>query len=286
MSPLSGLLGESWQLYKSHARHLLTIAFIIYLVTAVISAVFGLIGGLFGVLLGFLITLVALFLLQAALVKAVQDVRGGAANLSVGETFSSVVPFVGPVAGASILAGILITIGLVLIIIPGLILITLWCLIVPVIVLEGVGAFASFGRSQQLIRGRFWNVFGTLVLLFLILLVVQIVLGLIFHPLPLFLRGFLSTVIDGTLTAPFISVVITLMYFRLVAAPVGGPAGAYGGAAPYGGAPYGGAGGPYGAAAPGTYGGQPGPADGSAAPAPDAGFPPPAQPDTGFPPSS
>src|SRR5206468_87068 len=84
-----------------------------------------------------------------------------------------------------ILAGIAITIGLILIIVPGLFLITIWAVIVPVIVLEGAGVFDAFRRSHQLVRGRGWHVFGTLVVTWIILLVVNLVLGAIFVPRPL-----------------------------------------------------------------------------------------------------
>jgi hypothetical protein len=283
MSPLSGVISESWQLYKAQARHLLTIAFVVYIIAGIISALLQELGGFFGALLGSLVTIIAVFLLQAALVKAVQDVRDGRVDLSVGQTFSAATPFIPSVAAASILAGIVITFGFILFIIPGLALITIWCLIVPVIVLEGAGALASFGRSQQLVRGRFWNVFGTLFLVFLILLVVDFVLGAIFSFMPLVLGHFLATVIGGTLIAPFIAVVVTLMYFRLVAAPAG--AGGYGGQNPYGGQnqyggpnQYGGQN-PYGTPPPGPFGGQQPGQYGT-------GYPPGGQPDAGFPPAS
>jgi hypothetical protein len=285
MSPLSGVLSESWQLYKRYAGHLLTISFIVYLITALVSALLEEVGGLVGAFLALLITLIAVFLLQAALVKAVQDVRDGTVNLSVGQTFSAAVPYLGPVAVASIIAGILIMIGFVLIIIPGLFLVTIWCLIVPVIVLERSGALDSFGRSYNLVRHQFWNVFGTLFLVFLILFAVDIVLGAILRFLPsYFLANFLSTVIGGTLVAPFIAVVVTLMYFRLQAAVTAGPygGGPYGGqpGGPYGGPPQGGYGDPYGGQPQGGY--APPPGDQSW-----TGFPPqgPGS-DSGYPPSS
>lgn len=216
MNPLSGVLGEAWQMYKAFARHLLTIAFVIYLVAAVIAALLGLVGGVFGALLGSLIGIVAAFLLQATLVKAVQDVRDGRADMSLSETVSAATPYLWRVAGASILAGIAIAIGLVLLIAPGLYLITIWAVIIPVIVLEGAGVFDSFGRSHQLVRGRGWHVFGTLVLTWIILLVVNIVLGLIFAALPNVLSNGLSSVISGTLVAPFNALVVTLVYYRLI----------------------------------------------------------------------
>ena len=170
-------------------------------------------------MLGSLVGIVAAFLLQATLVKAVQDVRDGRVDMSIGDTVRAATPFLAPVAGASILAGIAITIGLILIIVPGLFLITIWAVIVPVIVLEGSGVIASFGRSHQLVRGRGWHVFGTLVLTWIVLLVVNIVLGLIFSALPHALSNGLSSIISGTLVSPFIALVVTLVYYRLSGAP-------------------------------------------------------------------
>ncbi len=230
MNPLSGVLDEAWRMYRAHAVHLLTIAFVIYLAAAVVAALLGLLG-VVGALLAAIVQFFAAFLLQAALVKAVQDVRDGRADLSLGETVSAAVPYLWRVAGASVLAGIAITVGLILLIVPGLFLITIWAVIVPVIVIEGSAALASFGRSQRLVRGNGWHVFGTLVLVFIILIVVDIVLGLIFLALPAVLRNGLSAVISGTLIAPFIALVVTLIYYRLSGAD-GGGAGPVGGAAP------------------------------------------------------
>ncbi|HME65045.1 MAG TPA: hypothetical protein VKG61_09160 [Streptosporangiaceae bacterium] len=250
MNPLSGVLDEAWRMYKTFAKHLLAIAFVIYLVAAIITALLALAGGNIGILLGSFVSVVAAFVLQATLVKAVQDVRDGHADLSIRQTVNEALPFLGPVAGASILAGIAITIGLLLIIVPGLFLITIWAVIVPVIIIERSGALASFGRSRDLVRGHGWHVFGTLVLVYIIMLVVNIVLGLIFSALPHVLGDGLSSVISGTLISPFLALVVTLVYYRLVgistpaaSGPSGGYQQGYGGFAqpPQGGGdPYGG----------------------------------------------
>jgi hypothetical protein len=251
MNPLSGVLSEAWRMYKTFARHLLAIAFVIYLAAAVVTGILSLAGGTIGILLGSLVSVVAAFVLQATLVKAVQDVRDGHADLSIGQTVNEAMPFIAAVAGASILAGIAITIGLLLIIVPGLFLITIWAVIVPVIIIERSGALASFGRSRELVRGHGWHVFGTLVIVYIIMLVANIVLGVIFSALPHVLGDGLSSVISGTLISPFLAIVVTLVYYRLlgVAAPASGggpwayqqPQG-YGGYGqpPQGNAPYGG----------------------------------------------
>jgi hypothetical protein len=230
MNPLSGVLDEAWRMYKTFAKHLLAIAFVIYLVAAIITALLALGGGTVGILLGSFVSVVAAFVLQATLVKAVQDVRDGHADLSIRQTVNEALPFLAPVAGASILAGIAITIGLLLIIVPGLFLITIWAVIVPVIIIERSGALASFGRSRELVRGHGWHVFGTLVIVYIIMLVANIVLGLIFSALPHVLGDGLSSVISGTLISPFLAIVVTLVYYRLlgVSAPAaGGPPGGY-----------------------------------------------------------
>jgi hypothetical protein len=132
-------------------------------------------------------------------------------------------PFILPVIGASILAGIGVTIGFALLIVPGFILLTFWCLIVPFIVLGGSGVFKSFGNSWRTVRGYAWRVFGTYVLVFLILIAFAIVVGFILILLPLWLRTFVNNLVTGTLIAPFLALVATLIYYRLTAAHTGQP---------------------------------------------------------------
>jgi uncharacterized membrane protein len=208
-------------MYRRHARHLLTIAFVIYVVAAAVQA--GLVGllGVVGALLAAVVGIIAAFLLQAALVKAVEDVRDGPADLSLGDTLRAARPYVGRVALASILAGIAIALGLVLLIVPGLFLLTIWCLIVPVIVLEGAGVSAAFERSRDLVRGYGWQVFGTLVLVWLLLILTNLVITAVLAPLPEAAQQVISGVVSGTLISPFVALVLTMGYFRLRAAHTG-----------------------------------------------------------------
>jgi hypothetical protein len=283
MSPLSGVLGEAWTYYKRYAAHFLVIAFVIYVIAGVIAALFGLAGG-FGLFLGWIVSVVAAFLVQAALVKAVQDVRDGRVDLNLGETVRAALPFLGTVIIASILAGIGIAIGFALIIVPGLILLTFWSLIVPSIVIGGEGVFSSFRKSWRTVRGYAWHVFGTYVLVFLILIVFDIVIGLILLALPGFARNLISSIVSGTLVAPFLALVVTLVYYRLTAAheakggvggtgetqwPPAGPDATYPGPGTQPGAAYPGSGSAY----PGP--GSTSPGAGSTYPGPDV---PPAEP--------
>src|SRR5690242_18410653 len=240
MSPLSGVLGEAWALYRRHAPHFILISFVIYLVVAVINALLSWALGGVGAFIGVIFSVFGMFLLQAALVKAVQDVRDGRVDLDLRATIAAALPYVGSVAVASILASIGIAIGFVLIIVPGLILLTFWSLIVPHIVIGGAGTFDSFGRSWRTVRGYAWNVFGTFIVVFLILIAVEIVLSLIFAWLPYGWRSFTSALVSGAVVAPLLAAVVTLIYYRLTAAH-GEPAepGSAGYGAPYGPPPYG-----------------------------------------------
>lgn len=218
MSPLTGVLGEAWDLYRRHAPHFLILSFVIYLVLAAITALLGWAFGRFGGFLGDVLNVFGMYLLQAALVKAVQDVRDGRVDLDLRETISAVMPVLLPVVGASILAAIVISVGFFLLIVPGLILATFLSLIVPSIVIGGSPAMASFGRSWRLVSGNGWHVFGTYVVVFLVLILADIIIGLILSFLPAAASGFLAEVISGTLVTPFIAAVVTLVYYRLTAA--------------------------------------------------------------------
>jgi len=218
MSPLSGVLGEAWALYKRYASHFIAISFSIYLVIAVLSALLSWALGSAGAFIGLILTVFGAFLLQAALVKAVQDVRDGTIDLDLRATLQAALPYVGAVAIASILAAIGIGIGLILIIVPGLILLTFWSLLVPEIVIGGAGAIEAFGRSWRTVRGYAWNVFGTLVVVWIVMILVEIVLSAVLLALPYGWRSFISELVSGALVAPFLAAVVTLVYYRLSAA--------------------------------------------------------------------
>ena len=218
MSPTEGVLSEAWALYKAHWRHLLSISFLVYAAVALINLVLVAALTWFGAVIGAILYFVALFWVQGALVKAVDDVRDGRADLSLSETFQRVRPQLGSIIVAGILAGLGIALGLILLIVPGLILLTWWILIIPVIVLEQRRAGESFSRSRELVRGYGWSVFGVIVLTILLIIAFYIVLSLILIPAADCLRSFIQSVVGGAVTTPFIVTAWTLLYYRLKAA--------------------------------------------------------------------
>ncbi|HEU5212599.1 MAG TPA: hypothetical protein VFU10_07495 [Gaiellaceae bacterium] len=209
------VFGGAWELYKRFWQHFLPIALVIFGVLSIVSVVLGLIAGGLGLFVAFIASLVGLFWLQGALTLAVQDVRDGRADLSIGETIGRVGPHVGTLLAAGILAGIGIIIGLILLIAPGLLLATWWSLIIPVIVLEQKGVFDSFGRSRELVSGHGWQVLGVIVLGFLINIGATIVIALALIWIPGAGGEFVRSLVTNTLITPFIAAAWTLMYFRL-----------------------------------------------------------------------
>ena len=216
MNPTQGVLSEAWAMYKAHWQHLLPIALVVYLAVGLVSLVLTLLLDNWAAgILAALVSLIATFWLQGALVKAVDDVRDGRPDLSLGETFAGVRPQLVAIIVAGVLAALGVILGLILLIIPGLYLLTRWILIIPVIVLEGRTAGESFGRSWELVRGFAWNVFGVIVLTILILIGFRIALDIVLFPLSNEIQSLLTELIAGTLATPFAVLAWTLLYFRV-----------------------------------------------------------------------
>lgn len=211
------VLAEAWELYKAHWRHFIVLALVFYVVLSLVTLVLALTLSWLGVIIGTLVALVGVFWLQGALVEAISDVRDGRADLSIADTFRRVQPRVGTLLGAGLLAGLGILVGLLLLIVPGLVLLTWWSLIVPVIVLERAPIMAAFGRSRELVRGNGWNVFAVIILTVLLSAVVGIILGIALLWLPDWAQNYIADVIGGAVTAPFAALAWTLMYYRLSA---------------------------------------------------------------------
>jgi ABC-type multidrug transport system fused ATPase/permease subunit len=211
----TAIVREAWELYKAHWKAFVPLALVVFVIIGLISLLLTWALGLVGALIGGLLAIVGFFWLQGALVEAVRDVRDGKRDLSIGETFARVRPRLPAIIPAGLLAGLGIILGLILLIVPGLFLLTIWSMIIPVIVLEGRSAGESFGRSRELVRGNGWNVFGVIVITVLLSIAANIVVAILTFWLPEEARSFVQNVISNTVVAPFMAVALTLTYFAL-----------------------------------------------------------------------
>jgi hypothetical protein len=218
---VGGILGEAWKLYTRFFTRFFVIAAIVYLVVNLLNATLGsLIGSSASIailvaLVTMVVSLVGTFWLQGALVYAVDDVRDGRVDSSIGELFERVRPYLGSLIIAGLVAGFGIAIGLVLLIVPGLVLLTWWCLLSPVIVLEGKPVGEAFTRSRELVRGHGWTVFGVVVVAAIASVLASAVIQSLFSFLGSFLRYWIGGTIASSIVGPFIAVALTVTYFEL-----------------------------------------------------------------------
>jgi hypothetical protein len=206
-----------FKIYGEQFTLLIPAALVLFVPVAILNGLVLTTGGVLASLATAAITLIATFWYQGMVVEAVVDILDGRRDHTVGGLFSAAAPFIGPLIGAGILAAIGITIGLVLLIVPGLFLITIWAVIVPAIVIDKTGVMGSFGRSRELVRDNGWRVFGVIVVLFL----VQVLIGGILSALAdsitdeSFVGYAVADLIRGVLLVPLSAIAATVMYVEL-----------------------------------------------------------------------
>jgi hypothetical protein len=208
-------LSEVFSIYGAHAGVLLPVAFWLFLAVAIVD---GLVGSNLALLpLVIVVSTIAATLYQGMVVGLVRDVQDGRRDSSVGELFGYAAPVLLPLIGAGLLSGLGIGIGFVLLIVPGLYLLTIWAVIAPVIVIERSPVLEAFGRSRQLVRGNGWPVFWVIVVAFLISLVGGVIFGAIASSVadgPLVRIVF--SALASTITAPIGALVAGVLYYRLL----------------------------------------------------------------------
>ena len=206
------VIGRAFEIYRDQFGVLLPAALLVFAVDAVVSWVFD--EGLL-TLVAAVVSIVLAILYEGMVVQLVRDVQDGRRDHTMGELFSSVSPVLLPLIAVSILAGLGIGIGFLLLIVPGLILLTFWSVLAPVTVIERPGVFKAFGRSWELVRGYGWPVFGTIVLVFLLVIAASIAAALIGLALGDVGRAVLRWIF-AALTQPVAALTASVLYFTLL----------------------------------------------------------------------
>lgn len=174
-------------------------------------------------LLGFLIVTLALTLLVSWIittivggmtVKAASDVLERR-SVDLSETLNFAVGRLPSLLGAGVVSGILIVVGLICLVVPGVILAIMFSLVVPAIVVERAGALESLSRSRRLVGGRWLKTFGLLLIILIINLAAGFVFGVIssvFGP-----ADWVVSSILGALASPILPIAATLYYYSMIA---------------------------------------------------------------------
>jgi hypothetical protein len=211
---VNSVISEVFSIYRAQAGVLLPVAFWLFLVVAIVDGLIG--ASLIMLALALAVGIAAGTLYQGVVVELVSDVQDGRRDSSAGDLLRAATPFILPLIGAGLFAGICIGLGLILFVVPGLFLLTIWAVIAPVIVVERPGVFPAFGRSRELVRGNGWPVFGAIAIAFVIVLLGSIFFGAIADAIangPLIRIVF--SALASTITAPVSALVAAVLYFRL-----------------------------------------------------------------------
>ena len=211
---VGGVIDETFSVYGRNVVALIASAIVVF---GIVGVATGLLQNAGGVVLGVfagIIRLIGVALYAGFVVRLVQDVRDGRRDQTVGDLFSSAAPAIGALIVFGILFAIGVAVGLALLIVPGLVLLTLWSVGAPAIVVERAGPIEAFGRSRRLVRGDAWPVFGTLVVVLLIVIAIGVVLGVIATPIG---NGatVVASVISNVITAPIFALAVSVMFYDL-----------------------------------------------------------------------
>jgi len=208
-----------FEIYRDQFTLLIPAALVVFVPVAVIS---GLIyaGGVtvIGAIVVAAIATIATYWFQGMVVEAARDILDGRRDHTLGSLVRSATAVLGPLIVAGILAGLAIGLGLLLVIVPGLFLLTIWSVIAPVIVIERSGAIDAFGRSRELVRGSGWQVFGVILVLFLLQFIVTAVIQAIANGVSDSFGAYaVSDLIVRLLVAPLSALAASVLFFELKA---------------------------------------------------------------------
>ena len=163
---------------------------------------------------------------QTALIHAALNRQIGK-SVTVGSSASAAARLFLPMWGLSILTSLGIGLGLILLVLPGLYLLTLWVVAVPARIMNGPGVSDAMSASADLTKGVRWQVFALILLTVLVVGGLLIVILTAAESLPRDLK-LLGRVVISPLALGAVTLISTLgtaaLYHELKWGPERGPA--------------------------------------------------------------
>jgi hypothetical protein len=200
-------------IYRLQAGVLLPAALILYLIPAAL----GLADGVTGQALALAASVIAAVGYQGLVVQAVRDIQDGVRDLSLGGLFRSVSKVLAPLLWTALLVGLGVFVGFLAFIIPGLVLLTQWAVAAPVVVCEVRTPTQAIGRSRQLVHGQGWQVFGVLVVTFLLVIVADLLFASVANAVSGSDVAFaLAQLLGSAVTAPIFALASAVLYLELL----------------------------------------------------------------------
>jgi hypothetical protein len=206
-----------FRIYGDQFTLLIPAALVLFIPVAIVNGALLTTGGVLAALGSIAIALVATFWYQGMVVEAVVDILDGRRDHTVGSLFSSVSPFIGTLIAAGLLATLIVVIGFILIIVPGLIALTFLAVVAPAVVIDRLGATDALRRSRGLVTDNAWRVFGVIVVLFLITAVISSIVNAIGGSISddSFVGYAIADLIVRVLLSPLSAIAATVMYVEL-----------------------------------------------------------------------
>ena len=176
-----------------------------------------------GLAIGTLLQMFAVLLASAACFRAIAqaylgDTPDWRASLSYAWHRTPSVLLISLLYGLGVLGGTL------LLIVPGVWLYLAWAFAVPVLLVEGLRGRKALGRSFALVQGRWWRTFGVIVVGFILASVVSammqgvFLLGILFDPdndVVVVVLNAIATTLALAIATPFQAALVTVVYFDL-----------------------------------------------------------------------
>lgn len=139
--------------------------------------------------------------------------------ITLGSAAAELRPRLLPLVVLTVLVSVLVAVGMLVFVVPGVWLFVLLALAAPALILERTTVADALARSRALVRGNWWRIFGVLLIVMLIAIGVQLMVSSVFELLApnagtddLLSVPLLAQIVAGTLTAPFAAVVTALVY--------------------------------------------------------------------------
>jgi hypothetical protein len=156
-------------------------------------------------------------LATAMIASAAYDARLGR-SMRIGFYVSLAARRIVPVVLCSMIAIFFVYVGLILVVVPGLWVMAVYFVLIPVIVIEGDG-LAALGRSVRLTKGYRWPIVGYFLVLWVCISLINLLTGFITDPLfELFgdIPGTILSTVLTVLTTSFLFVGPAMVYARLI----------------------------------------------------------------------
>ena len=212
---VSDVLSDALAVYRRLIRRSIVVAGLVFAVIALADALAARAETRATAFVSLLLALVGGLLVQGALVEVVRDLHEGRTTTRVSAYYNRTRGRLGTLLGASLLYGIGVVGGFLLLVVPGLILLARWTLVVPLVVVEGLGVRQAFARSAMLVSGRTGRVLVLVVASSLITGLAATVITLAFGFLPTFPATWLGGTVAGAIAAPYQAHVLTVLYYKL-----------------------------------------------------------------------